>query len=134
MSYTPNTWNLGDIITPQKLNKMEQGITYSSYDAVISVYHPSGSGDHTYTILSGNYETIASLLSNKNAPSILIRYWNDNTGVVSTSMAVSYYHTTQTGDMFFSYKIPTIFNDGTYSTEWSRFAFIWSSNNTITDN
>lgn len=133
MSYTPNTWNLGDIITPQKLNRMEQGITYGPYDAVISAYHQSGSGDHTYTILSGNYETIASLLSNKNAPNILVRYWNDNTGIVSASMAVSYYRTNQTGDMYFSYKVPTIANDGSYSNEWSRFAFIWSSNNTITD-
>lgn len=50
MAYTPTEWATGDVITAQKLNKMEQGIAsaglqlYGPYFATNSVTVPAGAG------------------------------------------------------------------------------------------
>lgn len=49
MSYTPNTWNLGDIITPQKLNNIEQGITNKADIAILKLSASGyGSSSHLF--------------------------------------------------------------------------------------
>ena len=45
MSYTPTEWNSGDVITAEKLNKIENGVENSN--AVLIVHSISGDGGST---------------------------------------------------------------------------------------
>ena len=60
MSYTPTQWQMGDVITPQKLNKIEQGILNSnSVFRIVKDQVPTGgtsSNDKSITfILKNNF-------------------------------------------------------------------------------
>ena len=45
MSYTPNTWKSGDVVTSAKLNKMENGIVNS---VLVVTMDENNTLDHTY--------------------------------------------------------------------------------------
>ena len=77
MSYTPNTWATGDVITPAKLNNMENGITEANNGG-------SGSGNFIVTagtfaqnfVLDKTYAEIFMALKNK-IPSYLSVHASD---------------------------------------------------------
>lgn len=49
MSYTPTTWVTGDVVTAEKLNKIEQGIAAEeNFDLVLTEL--AGESDSTYTL------------------------------------------------------------------------------------
>ena len=59
MAYIPNTWVVGDVITADKLNALEQAVAdnsqKSSYDAEITIYHDGNSShEYEFTIVSGS--------------------------------------------------------------------------------
>lgn len=47
MSYTPNVWQAGDVVTPAKLNHIEEGIASSGGGLVIHQTVNSGTGAKT---------------------------------------------------------------------------------------
>ena len=63
MSYTPNTWKSGDVVTSAKLNKIEQGIANAILIANITIDEQAGVAtlDKTWQeILDANYAVIAA--------------------------------------------------------------------------
>ena len=55
MAYTPTTWNNGDLITAEKLNKLEQGVTNEQVGPQGPKGDPGAKGDkgdpgETYTL------------------------------------------------------------------------------------
>lgn len=69
MSYTPTEWSNGDVITAEKLNKLENGVGDSNIFIVnISVYGSGGSytvtADKTYTELKAAYDAGKIIVGN----------------------------------------------------------------------
>lgn len=63
MSYTPNTWKSGDVVTSAKLNNIEQGIANAILKVNITIDEQTGVAtlDKTWQeILDANYAVIAS--------------------------------------------------------------------------
>lgn len=49
MSYTPNTWQRGDVVTSAKLNNIEQGITNAGSEVLVCIADENtGVLDHTW--------------------------------------------------------------------------------------
>lgn len=93
MTYTPHEWQDEEIITAEKLNAIEQGISNNnSYDAEILIYHDDNSGHDTeYSIISGNYIKLFELLTNNIAPNILVRVYDELNHIRGASNATAVY-------------------------------------------
>ena len=61
MAYTKQIWKKGDIVTPTRLNHMEDGIEAAS-NGKIGVVHVTENGDAF--VLDKNYNEISSMLQN----------------------------------------------------------------------
>lgn len=88
MSYSPKTWQDGDVIRAEDLNKIEQGIATGSggggtpWDAVIRLVHANNSGQDTPenltpSIISGTFADLMTKISNGEYPCILVQYRNN---------------------------------------------------------
>lgn len=138
MSYTPRTWTSGEVITAAKLNNIETGISEAAqsgggYDAIVRMYHSNNSADDwEYTIESGTFANLQSMVSDNIAPNILVRCFDSLNDVFCATSAVAIYGI-ENDNISFSAKMPTYRTGGTYSTEWVRKGFWWYSNDTITD-
>lgn len=136
MSYTPRTWTSGEVITAAKLNNIEEGISEASqsgggFDAVVRMYHSNDSnGDWVFTIESGTFANLHNMLSNNIAPSVMVRYWNDLSGIYGSSSAVAIY-AVQNSYITFIIKVPNANTTDTYNNEWKREPFNWHSDDTI---
>lgn len=56
MSYTPTNWKAGDVITSEKLNKLENGVAGSGGGALIVNDNDSGTLDKTWQEISDAVE------------------------------------------------------------------------------
>lgn len=132
MAYIPNTWVVGDVITADKLNSLEQAVAdnsqKSSYDAEIIMYHDSNSSHaYEFTIVSGSYAELYEMLSNNKVPSVLVRIFDDFAVVHAATPLVSFYSWNDEGITFFI-KAPTTVSTGTYNNEWYTWSYLWWSN------
>ena len=57
MAYTPTEWRTGDVITAEKLNKLENGISDNSSVNVVFITDTSGSLDKTAGELYSTFES-----------------------------------------------------------------------------
>ena len=81
MSYTKQTWATGDTVTASKLNHMEDGIAGAGgYDAEVTITGEDYS-NLTGTIVSGNYATLSSMISNNTLPVLKMNILSPSTGV-----------------------------------------------------
>lgn len=132
MAYIPNTWVVGDVITADKLNALEQAVAdnsqKSSYDAEITIYHDGNSShEYEFTIVSGSYAELYEMLSNNKVPSVLVRVFDDFAAVHAATPLVSFYGWTDEGITFFI-KASKAVSTGTYINEWYTWSYLWWSN------
>lgn len=81
MSYTKQTWAIGDTVTATKLNHMEDGIAGAGgYDAEITITGVDYS-NLTGTIISGDYATLSSMIANNTLPVVKVNILSPSTGV-----------------------------------------------------
>ena len=131
MGYTPHTWDTGDVITAERLNKMENGIAAGGggggYDA--EVFVADDGSVVTCSIISGTYAAIAAMLENDEVPRILVRYKGQYTGEgwASDTVAITYYAPL--------YTVP-VFNFGacgfnTSNGTFTNFAFFWDAEDNV---
>ena len=136
MSYR-HTWVNNETITAAKLNNIEEGIqeaaqSGSGFDAVINIYHASGSGDYDFTIESGSFASVKALLDDNTSPTILVKVFDDYGGVHASALAVSFYYWGTVINLVA--KIPTAYWDNNAAVqEWFKpYSMEWASDDTIT--
>ncbi len=96
------------------------------YDAEVSIYLGPGSSDPMVgTIIKGDYATLLSLIDEKIAPNILVRFWDDATLYKGSSNAV-YVYSVGEGEIVFNTFLPESAGSGFY------FAFVWDSSDVLT--
>ena len=131
MSYTPHTWTVGDVITAERLNALEQGVASGGggYDAEVYIHCESGSSTFSGTIVSGGFASLSALIADDTPPNILVRYWDANQGHKYSLSAVSIYSAGSSSITFVALWM------GPYglSVASNRVAFSWNSNDTISD-
>lgn len=135
MSYTPNTWSTGDTITAAKLNNIEQGIVSAEnnggWDAEVYCYHEDNSGTpYQFTIVSGTFSDLNTMLTNKQPPAILFRYFYENQIIASTT-AVAVYHIDPSSSITFIARVPPV--SSAAQNNLFPILFAWNSNDTITE-
>lgn len=57
MAYTPTTWSDGDVITAEKLNKLEQGVKNEQ----VGPAGPAGPAGPSYTLPAANKTTLGGV-------------------------------------------------------------------------
>lgn len=71
MAYEPNNWTVGDVITAEKMNNIEQGIVeasqsggdkYAPYDFVIWNHYDENSGEWIYEAVKGTFAELKTTL------------------------------------------------------------------------
>jgi len=74
MSYTPNEWQRGDVVTSEKLNHMEQGIAESGggYDGRIRLTFDEHGEISGGLLESGTYDSILNVLDTQKAANIIV--------------------------------------------------------------
>lgn len=132
MAYTPNTWVVGDVITADKLNALEQAVAEnsqnSSYDAEIKIYHSDSSGDgYELTIVSGTFASLYEMLQNGIEPYILVRV-NDNYDHVWTATSSVAIYSFDDNKIILFVKAPKAYSTGTYSEEWFNYNYLFWNN------
>ena len=132
MSYEPHTWEIGDVITAERLNALEQAIANtSSYDAEVTLYHDNNSShDWVGTIVSGTYSDLMALIDDNIAPNMLVRVWNE-LGYEYTSSNVVAIYAVNNGYISFHTKIPSTEISGS-AVQFHGIGFVWNSDDTIT--
>lgn len=133
MPYEPHTWEIGDVITAERLNALEQAVANASpYDAEIKFYHDNNSShDWVATIVSGTYSDLRALIDDNITPNMLIRVWNEAGFEYTSSNVVSIYVVDDPqGHIVFHTKIPSTYPNSS-SVQFHGMAFIWNSNDTI---
>ena len=101
MAYTPTEWATGDVITAQKLNKMEQGIAGAGMQ-LYGPYHASGNAG---SIAAGNVGVITcSDLTDENNDSVT--YPSENSGAIMLCIGV------QSPMAVSTFKMPHVQEDG----------------------
>ena len=128
MSYTPHTWTVGDVITAERLNALEQAVAGASgYDAEVYIYHSGSTADpYVATIVSGDFASLSAMIADDTPPNILVRVWNELTYIKSSIAAVAIYNATG------SYISFTAGVKGTYGIDTGSYcSFDWNSNDTI---
>lgn len=97
MSYTPNTWKSGDVVTSAKLNNMEQGIAAAGALMVQDTYDPD---EETHTLGTKGGELYAAC---QNSPLVFV-LWSmvDDPGVTDFSVCrlIEYAHDPAQGYLF----------------------------------
>ena len=134
MTYSPHTWQPGEIISSARLNALEQGVAAGGggegYDAEISCYLPaSSSADWEFDIVSGSYASITALMADDTAPRILMRivceyapsYWT-----VTDNVAVHYWQTEVSVPVFEMCAIIWVPGDGI-----NTMVLAWNANDEI---
>lgn len=139
MTYTPTTWDVGDVITPQKMNNIETGIQEvaesGGYDAEIRYYNDNNSShDPVVTVVSGDYDTLMGLIEDNISPNVLVRYWDDFLYMWGVTNAVAIYTwDSSEGVINFTMQLPKAnTNSGASASE--RFygrGFSWNSNDEV---
>lgn len=129
MSYTPHTWDTGDVITAERLNALEQAIAgMSGYDAEVYIYHSSNSADsYTSTIVSGDFSTLSAMIADDTPPNILVRYWDEMRYLKFVVGAVAVYTYGGSSIVFYA---PAIDSYGGIS---GKVRFYWNSTDTLSD-
>lgn len=141
MSYIPNTWSTGDTITAAKLNNIEQGIASvennnnnnnGGWDAEVYCYHEDNSGTpYQFTIVSGTFSDLNTMLTNKQPPAILFRYFFENQLIASTT-AIAVYYIDPSSSITFIARVPPL--SSAVQDNLFPVLFTWHSNDTITEN
>ena len=74
MSYTPNEWQRGDVVTSEKLNHMEQGIAESGggYDGKIRLTFDEHAEISGGLLEDCTYDSILNALDTKKAANIIV--------------------------------------------------------------
>ena len=130
MSYEPHTWTVGDVITAERLNALEQGVASGGgggYDAEVYIYHGDNSSDqYVGTIVSGDFASLSAMIADDTPPNILVRYWNALEYVKFSTSAVAIYYA---GNDYINFDAGYMTAYG-YSTN-SRVAFTWDSDDTL---
>lgn len=136
MSYTPNTWKLGDIITPQKLNNIEQGILNAGYDAIVHYYKAGNTSDPAeITIKKGSYSSILELINNNVPPNILVQIYDQFTNLYCCTNAVAIYSIDSgSSDPFvmFSVRIPVPSSNIGSDSSFINNVMRWFASNEVT--
>ena len=133
MSYEPHTWEVGDVITAERLNALEQAVAnMSSYDAELKFYHDNNSShDWVATIVSGTYSDLMAIIDDNITPNMLIRVWNEASYTYTSSNIVAIYVVDDSlGHIVFQTKIPTTNLDGS-AVQFYGMTFNWHSDDTI---
>lgn len=121
MSYTPTTWTTGDTVTATKMNKIENGIANAGgHDAVVSLYHDNNSShDWECSIVSGNFATLASMVSDDIAPDINIKMTNFMIHDISSLSAVAvYYYYSGASVPYIRFQFYSPLPNATYLFDW----------------
>ena len=66
MSYTPTEWNTGDVVTAEKLNKLENGVASSGGGILITVVNENFVLDKTARELKSAVESGITVYAEKN--------------------------------------------------------------------
>lgn len=130
-----HTWQTNEVITAEKLNDLEQAAAdiYAPYDAVIKYYHDDNSGhDGTFTILKGDFETIADKLyyTSTTPPNILVIYVDHLTRTYYVLPAQIWYiaHATNNRSAVTGFQFTTIFKQSEYEGHnfyWDEDGIRW---------
>ena len=129
MSYAPHTWTVGDVITAERLNALEQGVASGGggYDAEVYIYHGGSSSDsYTGTIVSGDFASLSAMIADDTPPNILVRFWDEYAYVKFSMSAVAIYYA---GNSYINFDAGYMTAYG-FSTN-SRVAFTWTSSDII---
>jgi len=129
MSYTPHTWTVGDVITAERLNALEQGVASGGggYDAEVYIHRESGSSTFSGTIVSGNHASLLSLLNDDTPPSILVRVCDEAMNNWFSTSAIAIYLFDSSDIIFYG----TFYNS--YGIVDGRFSVDWTSGDTISN-
>lgn len=134
MAYTPNVWDVGDVITPQKMNHIENGISDAEqsgggYDIVVGTPNFYSTNVSDYTKLVWDYNTILSKVRNGElVTGILVEHFNydenvDGETTQNCAPMTSISIVTGEGWICFSYVVPS----GNYTSS----VFSLAANRTI---
>lgn len=114
--------NLYDTLLAKSLSGFGGG--GGGYDAEVSIYYGQGSSDPMVgTIIKGDYATLRSMIDDKLAPNVLVRYWSDATHYAAASDAV-YVYSVSEEDIVFNVYLPV-------SGAGSFYTFVWDSSDVI---
>ena len=129
MSYEPHTWTVGDVITAERLNALEQAVAGAgSYDAEVYIYHSGNSADsYVGTIVSGDFATLSAMIADDTPPNILVRYWDEMRYLKFTVNAVAIYIYGGSSIVFYA---PTLDSYGNFV---ANVRFYWNSTDTLSD-
>lgn len=108
MAYTPTVWATGDIITAEKLNKMEQGIENAGIPQFFVVHGTVALDQHTAT-LDKTYEEMVSAVS---AGAIIIAIVEFAYGFTGTFYMSGTPVSTETGDILDIFCVNTGSDEG----------------------
>jgi len=125
MSYTPHTWTVGDVITAERLNALEQGAASGGggYDAEVYLHRESGSSTFSGTIVSGDFATLSAMIADDTPPSILVRVNDEYMTIRYSLSAVAIYYA---GNSYINFVAPYINGYGLVSVG-DRICFQWNS-------
>ena len=84
MSYTPTNWNTGDVVTSEKLNHIEDGITNS--ESVLFVGGATYGGDGMEGTLDKTWQEIHDAMQSK----ICILIFADDNGIAHELITAAY--------------------------------------------
>ena len=128
MSYTPHTWTVGDVITAERLNALEQAVAGASgYDAEVHIYHSGNSADsYVGTIVSGDFASLSAMIADDTPPNILVRFWDELISNKFSHSAVAIYYA---GNSYINFDAGYMTASGFEA--FSRVAFTWNSDDTL---
>lgn len=103
MSYTPNEWKKGDVVTSEKLNHMEQGIAESGgggYDGKIQLTYDEHAQISGGLLESGTYDSILNALYTKKYANIIVydQYEDEFGSMISSYSPISVSNQLMVGD------------------------------------
>ena len=129
MSYTPHTWTVGDVITAERLNALEQGVASGGggYDAEVYIYHSGNSADsYVGTIVSGDFATLSAMIADDTPPNILVRFWDELISNKFSHSAVAIYYA---GSSHIDFNAGYMTASGFEA--FSHVGFAWNSDDTL---
>lgn len=125
MSYSPTEWENGDVITAEKLNKLEGGVAKGGYDAEIYLYHDNNSAhDFEVTVNYGSYAEISAMIADNIPPNILLRLWDELDNIKASANLTAIYGIQEEGITFAC-------NVAVYNSLIERKLIYWKTDNTV---
>lgn len=147
MAYEPNTWSVGDVITAEKMNNIEQGIVDAgqsggnSYDAVILAYQDDASywaGYWELTVQEGSWAAVAAKLDEgTEPPNVLVKIKSLAYNVCACVPGIISYYSPGASVPWFYVHASAVFGTSVYDSisttnpMYCHLAIVWENNGNI---